>query len=534
MTQINTNNDQVLSDVNSEIKVIASLVANILTDEFGNEFLEKLNLARKALDKYYLNNKYDDLKKVIDNFNQFNPFWTVRLIRAYTLYFHIANVVEHIYRIDDLSTNNYSIENLNNKLKNLLIENYKSDKNLINLVDIKLVFTAHPTEAARPEILNQINELHKIIKARHDERMKGIPFSKLSYQEDLKESAKIIIQTDELRQLKPTPIDEAINNLFYIDKVVYKEIPKLNLFIKEILGENNTSDLYSPVKIGTWIGGDRDGNPNVNHKLTTEIIEIQYKRNKERIIGEIEDLIDNLSQSIHIVSFSSELNEFINKNINILKNDESIKKYDEEPYRLSLSIILKKFLNDHYDVESIIHDLNLVLNSLVEYRGTKKEISKIRLLIESLKVGGFVTAEMDIREDSAITTNAAKEIISKIYDESTSIVDAINFIDRENNYDLSNLEINDATREVINTFETVKVSRKKYGINSINTWIVAMTGSSDDLTSIAFLALLTKTVESKKELSGFRIVPLLETIDDLKNANKILKTFWTQIYEEGA
>ena len=534
MTQINTNNDQVLSDVNSEIKVIASLVANILTDEFGNEFLEKLNLARKALDKYYLNNKYDDLKKVIDNFNQFNPFWTVRLIRAYTLYFHIANVVEHIYRIDDLSTNNYSIENLNNKLKNLLIENYKSDKNLINLVDIKLVFTAHPTEAARPEILNQINELHKIIKARHDERMKGIPFSKLSYQEDLKESAKIIIQTDELRQLKPTPIDEAINNLFYIDKVVYKEIPKLNLFIKEILGENNTSDLYSPVKIGTWIGGDRDGNPNVNHKLTTEIIEIQYKRNKERIIGEIEDLIDNLSQSIHIVSFSSELNEFINKNIKILKNDESIKKYDEEPYRLSLSIILKKFLNDHYDVESIIHDLNLVLNSLVEYRGTKKEISKIRLLIESLKVGGFVTAEMDIREDSAITTNAAKEIISKIYDESTSIVDAINFIDRENNYDLSNLEINDATREVINTFETVKDSRKKYGINSINTWIVAMTGSSDDLTSIAFLALLTKTVESKKELSGFRIVPLLETIDDLKNANKILKTFWTQIYEEGS
>ena len=58
MTQININNDQVLSDVNSEIKVIASLVANILTDEFGNEFLEKLNLARKSLDKYYLNNKY--------------------------------------------------------------------------------------------------------------------------------------------------------------------------------------------------------------------------------------------------------------------------------------------------------------------------------------------------------------------------------------------------------------------------------------------------------------------------------------------
>ena len=534
MTQININNDQVLSDVNSEIKVIASLVASILTDEFGNEFLEKLNIARKALDRYYLNNKYDDLKKVIDNFSQFNPFWTVRLIRAYTLYFHIANVVEHIYRIDDLSSNNYSIESLNNKLKNLLSNNYKSEKDLINLVDIKLVFTAHPTEAARPEILNQINELHKIIKVRHDERIKGIPFSKLSHQEDLKESAKIIIQTDELRQLKPTPIDEAINNLFYIDKVVYEEIPKLNLFIKEILGRNNSGDLFSPIKIGTWIGGDRDGNPNVNHKLTTEIIEIQYKRNKDRIINEIKNLIEGLSQSIHIVSFSKELGEFINKNINILKNDESVKKYDEEPYRLSLSIILKKFLNDYYDIESIINDLNLVLNSLIEYRGTKKEIRKISLLIESLKVGGFVTAEMDIREDSAITTNAAKEIISKIYDESTSISDAINLIDKKNDFDLSNLKLNDASREVINTFETVKITRKKYGASSINTWIVAMTGSSDDLSSIAFLTLLTKTVKSKKDLPSFRIVPLLETIDDLKNAKDILRNFWTQIYDQGS
>ena len=120
MTQINTNNDQILSDVNSEIKVIASLVAIILTDEFGNEFLAKLNTARKALEKYYIDNSYRSLEDVINKFSEFNPYWTVRLIRAYTLYFHFANVVEHIYRIDDLSSNNYSIENLNSKLENLL------------------------------------------------------------------------------------------------------------------------------------------------------------------------------------------------------------------------------------------------------------------------------------------------------------------------------------------------------------------------------------------------------------------------------
>ena len=533
MTQTN-NNNQILSDVNSEIKVIASLVAEILIDEFGSEFIEKLNLARKSLDDYAIQPNYQNLQDSINKFNEFNPYWTVRLIRAYTLYFHVANVVEHIYRIDDLSSDNYSIEKLNLKLKDLLINNDKPKKDLLGSLDIKLVFTAHPTEAARPEILNQINILHQIIKARHDERLGGTPFSKLSFQSELKESAKIIIQTDELRQLKPTPIDEAINNLFYIDKVVYEEIPKLNLFLKDILDSDHIDDSFSPITIGTWIGGDRDGNPNVNHKLTTEIIEIQYNRNKERIINEIKELIENLSQSVHIVTFSKKLSDFINSDQSA-RFISNLKKYDEEPYRLGLSIILEKFNNDLYDIKLLISDLNIILDSLTENRGTKKEIKRLRLLIESLKVGGFVTAEMDIREDSAITTNAAKEIIGIIFDKGTSISEALKSIDTNNiTYDLGKFNLTEQTKEVIDTFITVKKTRKKYGLKAINTWIVAMTAASDDLISIAFLALLTSVVSSKKDLSKFRIVPLLETIDDLKNANKILSKFWNEIYSENS
>ena len=533
MTQTN-NNNQILSDVNSEIKVIASLVAEILIDEFGSEFIEKLNLARKSLDDYAIQPNYQNLQDSINKFNEFNPYWTVRLIRAYTLYFHVANVVEHIYRIDDLSSDNYSIEKLNLKLKDLLINNDKPKKDLLGSLDIKLVFTAHPTEAARPEILNQINILHQIIKARHDERLGGAPFSKLSFQNELKESAKIIIQTDELRQLKPTPIDEAINNLFYIDKVVYEEIPKLNLFLKDILDSDHIDDSFSPITIGTWIGGDRDGNPNVNHKLTTEIIEIQYNRNKERIINEIKELIENLSQSVHIVTFSKKLSGFINSDQSA-RFISNLKKYDEEPYRLGLSIILEKFNNDLYDIKLLISDLNIILDSLTENRGTKKEIKRLRLLIESLKVGGFVTAEMDIREDSAITTNAAKEIIGIIFDKGTSISEALKSIDTNNiTYDLEKFNLTEQTKEVIDTFITVKKTRKKYGLKAINTWIVAMTAASDDLISIAFLALLTSAVSSKKDLSKFRIVPLLETIDDLKNANKILSKFWNEIYSENS
>ena len=104
-----------------------------------------------------------------------------------------------------------------------------------------------------------------------------------------------------------------------------------------------------------------------------------------------------------------------------------------------MNSFLEKFINDSYEIETIVSDLNMILISLIENRGTNKEIRKLSLLVESLKVGGFVTAEMDIREDSAITTNAAKEIISKIYDQNTTIQDAINLIEKNNELDLNNL-----------------------------------------------------------------------------------------------
>ena len=518
-----------LADVNREIKVIASLVAEVLVEEFGDEFFEKLTIANKTLDNYNNEKNFKNIQTAIDNFRKFNPYWLIRLIRAYTLYFHVANVVEHIYRIDNFALEEYSIELLDLKLKNILKNNYQENHKLLNNLDIKFVFTAHPTESTKPEILNKINELHEIIKKRYEERKQGVPFSDLSFQSEIKEFAKIIIQTDELRQFKPTPYDEAINNLYYIDRMVFQEIPKLNLFIRELLEINKPDESPSPIKFGTWVGGDRDGNPNVDHSTTNDIIELQHDRNKEIVIREIKSLISNLSQSIHIATFSKPLLKFINKNKNLIIDKNNFTRYDEEPYRQALLIILDKYPNKSYDHDDLISDLRIVLVSLIENRGTNKEIKKLMFLIEAIKIGGLTTAHMDIREDSAITTGAAKEIISILYDKNLSISQALDIIEK-NEKIINSSDISTETLEVIKTFNVVKNIREKYGYESINTWIVAMTSTSDDLLAIAFLGLYTKLFSSKKEISDFRIVPLLETINDLKNSEKVLSEFWQKIY----
>ena len=125
--------------------------------------------------------------------------------------------------------------------------------------------------------------------------------------------------------------------------------------------------------------------------------------------------------------------KFINKNKNSIIDKNNFTRYDEEPYRQALLIILDKYPNKSYDHDDLISDLRIVLVSLIENRGTNKEIKKLMFLIEAIKIGGLTTAHMDIREDSAITTGAAKEIISILYEKNISISQALDIIEKNEN-----------------------------------------------------------------------------------------------------
>ena len=532
-------NKKVLSEMNFEIKVIGNLVADILEEEFGEEFLIKVNEVRDLIDDYQSRSykkedSKDKLNTLISVLKEYEPYWAIRLIRAYTLYFHVANVVEHIYRVEDLSPDNNDSLNFSNKILEICKPHSKSQvSEILEKLDIKLVFTAHPTEAARPEILNQVNVLHKIIKKRYLERSSGMSFSELSGQEELKEVAKVIIQTDELRQLKPSPYDEADNNLFFIENVVSDEIPELNLEVNNIIKDLGIDKEITPIKIGTWVGGDRDGNPNVTHRLTSEILEMQYKRNCKRIKNVLNNLINRLSQSVHIVTISDELNDYIKANTEFILERKKLdyEKFSEEPYRFSISIILEKFKLNTYTSPDLICDLELVLDSLNNNKGTPTDIKTLKKLIQSLKVGGLTIAEMDIREDASITTNAAKELLN--LNGSDFKKELLNGIKKSAPINYDELRLSKSTMEVVKTFETIADSREKYGYDAINTWIVAMTSNSEDLLSIAYLAIATGLIKNKKEFSKFNIVPLLETIEDLENSIKILEDFWSNIYESG-
>ena len=522
--------DKLIQEMNFEIKVIGNLVADVLKDLFGDEFIKIIIDLKSDIDSINETNKSNILTNLYDKLKNYDTYWSVRIIRSYTLYFHIANIVEQIYRIEELHNDGYNDDNFSTIIKNILSnQDIKTVEQFINDLEIKLVFTAHPTEVARPEILNQLNLLHLIIKDRFIQRAKGVNFADLPFQNEIKESIITIVQTDELRQFKPTPIDESLNNLFYIEKVVTDEIPKLHEEFSLLIKNLGFKNIPKPIKIGTWIGGDRDGNPNVTHKLTSEIIDLQYERRISNIKQILSGLKFKLSQSVHIANFDKELLNFIDSNSS--KTDSVLNKYQEEPYRMALGIIISNLEKEKYIAESLIIDLVFIMNSLKSNKGTIGEIKILSNLISSLKSGNFISAEMDIREDSRITTAAAKKILEvtgKFHgDLKKSCLTQINNL---NKFDIEINKLDPESREVIKTFQTISKIRHKFGASAINTWIVAMTSSSEDLISILYLGVVSGLITTMDDLRSFKVVPLLETIEDLDNSETILMEFWKAYY----
>ncbi len=526
----NSFQDKLLQEMNFEIKVIGNLVADVLKDQFGEKFIKIIIDLKADIDSLTNNNKSKILPNLYDKLKNYDTYWAIRIIRSYTLYFHIANIVEQVYRIEELNIDGYNNDNFSASIKKLL-ENH--DKNtieqFINDLDIKLVFTAHPTEVTRPEILYQLNILHLIIKDRFIQRSIGVNFSELPFQNEIKESIITIIQTDELRQIKPTPIDESLNNLFYIERVVNDEIPNLQHEFNLLLKSLDFKNTPNPIKIGTWIGGDRDGNPNVTHSLTSEIINLQFERKITKIKEILLSLEFNLSQSIHIAKFDNALLDFIDNNRT--KDDEILFKYQEEPYRMALRIIIINIEKEKYTAKSLIIDLNIILKSLIANKATVKDIKILNNLISSIMSGNLISAEMDIREDSRITTHAAKTILKITGNFNGNLKDScLNQITKLQKLEIPVNKLDPETKEVINTFETISKIRDKFGPSSINTWIVAMTSDAEDLISILFLAVSTGLLTNIDQIRLFKVVPLLETIEDLDNSETILKEFWETFY----
>jgi phosphoenolpyruvate carboxylase len=279
----------------------------------------------------------------------------------------------------------------------------------INELMVRPVFTAHPTEAARRSVLNKLGRVAKLL----DEP------STPAQRTQLAETIDVLWQTDELRLGRPEPLDEAMNALYYLDVLFRLTIPEvLHDFKNEIkrLGIELPLDAR-PLSFGSWIGGDRDGNPNITAAITESAMVLQVGHAIRVTIAAMDELRQMLSISTRITGVSKALLDSVEDDLkNIPEFEDRFKRLNvQEPYRLKATAIVHRLAftrnrhasggahvahRDYNNTSELLADLALMRDSLLENRGELMATGLLERTMRTISVFGLTHATLDVREHS--------------------------------------------------------------------------------------------------------------------------------------
>jgi phosphoenolpyruvate carboxylase len=438
-------------------------------------------------------------------------------------------------------------------------------QNLINRLDIRLVFTAHPTEIVRHTIRDKQRRVAKILRQldQLEEGLRSIGLSSSweteSLRDQLTEEIRLWWRTDELHQFKPTVLDEVDYTLHYFQEVLFDVIPQLYQRFRRAL-HSTYPRLHPPsynfCKFGSWVGSDRDGNPSVTPEITWKTACYQRNLVLDKYIGSIKQLINLLSLSLHWSDVLPDLLESLEQDQMQMPEvyDQLAIRYRQEPYRLKLAYIQKRLENTRDRSQQLykgdyFHDDLPVLNPATLYRSGAEFMTEMRLikrnleetglscqelekLICQVEIYGFNLAHLDIRQESNRHSEALSEVIEYLqilprpYNDLSEAERSLwlsTELQTRRPLIPSELPFSEKTRETINTFRMVRKLHQEFGEEICQTYVISMSHHGSDLLEVLLLAKEAGLFDPATGASSLHAVPLFETVEDLQRAPAVMR-----------
>jgi phosphoenolpyruvate carboxylase len=511
-----------ISALSRDIRLLGNLLGYIIQEQHGQAAFQLVEEVRKTA-KARRSNIPDAAAKLERLIEGTTLEQKQILIKAFGNYFQLTNIAEDQQRIRVLrerEKSNHVSEAIPSAIAELKQQGLSVEavRELLNQLRLRLVLTAHPSEAKRKEILIKLRMITQAMQ--RYEREDLLPSELDALENQLAAEIEELWQTRPVRASQTTVSDEVDFGLYFMEAVIMDVAVDIYDALQESLEkyypEADWTLLPPVLRYASWIGGDRDGNPNVTVEATMQTLRTLREAAKQVYLAEVEDLREHLTQAAD------------NSVIEGLSNATG-RTYVGEPFRNAMDVIWHRLNSDQYSTgDDFLVDLEKVREKLLEHGAKRISKTVLRRLIRKVRIFGLHLTPIEVREDAGLHAATVHELF-KHY----GICEDYLALDESEKQELLTREIKSSrplfpnrfdnfdpvSQRIINTWRMIGQAHEKYGSVVIDTCIASMSKHPSDVLTMLLFA--TEVGVADK----VQIVPLFETIDDLHNAPIIMKQF---------
>jgi phosphoenolpyruvate carboxylase len=543
-----------------DIRYLGRILGDTIREQAGPKVFDLVERIRQSAIRYRRDQDGRSLRTLERTIGALGQDDATNVVRAFSYFHHLANVAEDVHherarrgheaRRAPPGPGTLAFARARLRAENVPARRVQA---FFEQARVEPVLTAHPTEVQRKSILDRQRAIRERLAGRAHGGRDGGPRPGLHEEldEELRREVLVLWKTNELRAEKPTVTDEIENGLAYFRGTFLEVVPRLYTDVEDAFA--TAGPLPPFLRVASWIGGDRDGNPHVTHEVTARAVELQAQVAFEHYLREIHALGSELSLAAKYIADSSELDA-----LGARSPDRAASRRDE-PFRRALTGIYARVaatakrlapdvLVPHLAVgpappygaaEELTADLDVIHNALIGAGCGRLSEGRLRLLRRAVEVFGFHLASLDIRQHSAVHSRVVQEITAR-----ATGVDVYEGLDEQERQELLLRELVPArplvsphvtygpeTSESLATLRTVAALHERYGARAVPNYVISMTAGPSDVLEVALLlkeaGLL---VPSQEPRCAVNIIPLFETIEDLRACGGIMQALFSLPY----
>ncbi|MGB5443742.1 MAG: phosphoenolpyruvate carboxylase [Gammaproteobacteria bacterium] len=555
------------NDLRNRVRLFGNLLGEVLQEQAGKEIFDAVETLRRGyirLRKQENSNTRARLAHVIEHLS---PDELTDVIRAFNLYFSLVNIAEesfqHRHRRQQARTEGPvwygSFTRTLQEFKQQGIEASQLQVLLKKTLYLP-VFTAHPTEAIRRTVMHGLRRIFIIGDELNNTRL-GTD-ERTDIRKAIKQQIQILWKTDEVRLHKPTVEDEIRNGLYYFRASLFEAVPQtyryLEKAIRRVYGTDESATLPvipgDMMQFGSWIGGDRDGNPHVKPATTVCALRMHMREILGAYLSRVEKLGLQLTHSARLCRFSASLLESISLDEDTFpeafrdfpahfKNEPYRRKLSIMRYRLALNLDAVNARLDNPDIDpatqalgyaseaELLLDLFLIRDSLTENGDAGLADAMLKDLIRLVETFGFYLMHLDIRQESSRHSEAIIELCRQLPEtvDYASLDETArqHFLTRALAMDPPEIDrgkLTEDTRETLEVLDVMRRMQREISPNAFGNYVISMTHMASHILEVMFIAWLTGLAGNRNGewFCRIRISPLFETIDDLDHVEDVL------------